>query len=185
MRSHDFSLPNEPKMESNAFPHRMPSSASLINLTSPNLRATQNYRDVRNGPALKTHADLGARTLDTVIQNFEAKGFLSMGRDIAASHHEKWDGSGYPRGIKETQIPLSARILALADVYDALTSVRPYKGAWTHEAALEWIVSRAGVHFDPDVVTVFARRAGLASGIRTRLQDQHVVEPPDVLTRPA
>lgn len=134
---------------------------------------------------MKTHAELGARTLDTVIKNFGAQGFLAMGRDIAAAHHEKWDGSGYPRGIKEDQIPLSARILALADVYDALTSVRPYKGAWTHEAALEWIVSRAGVHFDPDVVTVFNRRAGLASAIRTRLQDQTVVEQPDVLTRPA
>ncbi|MBL8858592.1 MAG: response regulator [Planctomycetes bacterium] len=134
---------------------------------------------------MKSHADLGARTLDTVMQHFAGRGFLAMGRDIAASHHEKWDGSGYPRGLKETQIPLSARILALADVYDALTSVRPYKGAWTHEAALEWIVSRAGVHFDPDVVTVFARRANLATAIRARLQDPVVLEQPDVLTRPA
>jgi len=134
---------------------------------------------------MKTHAELGRKTLDRVIERFESNGFLAMGRDIAGCHHEKWDGSGYPHGLKGERIPLSARILALADVYDALTSVRPYKKAWTHEAALEWIVAGAGVHFDPVAVASFARRASMVASIRTRLQDTPTNEQPDVLTRPA
>lgn len=121
---------------------------------------------------MKTHADVGAQTLDSVIRQFGMQGFLTIGRDIAWCHHEKWDGSGYPRGLRGAAIPLSARILALADVYDALTSVRPYKDAWPHDEALSWIVDRAGAHFDPDVVAAFAKRAGAANEIRERLADR-------------
>lgn len=135
---------------------------------------------------MKTHAELGAQTLDAVIAQFGVQGFLAMGRDIAASHHEKWDGSGYPKGLRGAAIPLSARILALADVYDALTTVRPYKHAWPHEEALDWIKSRANIHFDPEVVASFVRRADEANAIRKRLQDQFESADADgPLARPA
>lgn len=81
--------------------------------------------------------------------------FLSVAREIAYSHHEKWDGSGYPLGLRGENIPLSGRLMAVADVYDALISKRSYKAPMSHEAALEIIRSGAGKHFDPDLVTAF------------------------------
>lgn len=128
---------------------------------------------------MKTHAEIGAQTLDHVIAQFGNQGFLTMGRDIAWCHHEKWDGSGYPRGISGPVIPLSARILALADVYDALTTVRPYKQAWSHEDALDWIRQRAGAHFDPEVVDTFLAHQSQADVIRRRLQDEPDVDARD------
>jgi putative two-component system response regulator len=94
-----------------------------------------------------------------------------MSLDIAWCHHEKWDGKGYPRGLTGEHIPLSARILALADVYDALTSERPYKRAWSHDEALSWILRGSGTHFDPRVVDAFVERAERADQIRSRLAD--------------
>ena len=81
--------------------------------------------------------------------------FLRPAIDIPHCHHERWDGTGYPRHLKEEQIPLSARIFAVADVWDALTSDRPYRDAWTEQKALEYITTNAGKHFDPQVVDVF------------------------------
>ena len=81
--------------------------------------------------------------------------FLRSALDLPYCHHEKWDGTGYPRGLKGLQIPLPARIFAVADVWDALTSDRPYRKAWTEEQALEYIQQQAGLHFDPEVVMVF------------------------------
>lgn len=81
----------------------------------------------------------------------------SAALDIPYCHHEKWDGSGYPRGLKGEQIPLSARIFAVVDVYDALTSDRPYRPGWTKERVLEYIQSLSGSHFDPDVVLEFLK----------------------------
>jgi putative two-component system response regulator len=78
--------------------------------------------------------------------------FLRYAREITYSHQEKWDGSGYPQGLKEQAIPLSARLLAVADVYDALISERQYRPAFTHETAVELIRQGRGEHFDPDVV---------------------------------
>jgi putative nucleotidyltransferase with HDIG domain len=83
--------------------------------------------------------------------------FLKPALDIPYCHHEKYDGSGYPRGLRGSQIPLAARIFAVADVYDALTSDRPYRKAWLAEKAREFILGEAGKHFDPEVVEVFAR----------------------------
>ncbi len=83
--------------------------------------------------------------------------YLHPALDIPYCHHEKWDGTGYPRGLKENQIPLSARIFAVVDVWDALTSNRPYREAWPKEKALEYIQEQAGKHFDPRVVDVFIR----------------------------
>lgn len=81
--------------------------------------------------------------------------YLKPALDIPYCHHEKWDGTGYPRGLKEEQIPLAARIFTVVDVYDALTSDRPYRKAWTKENTLEHIKSLSGTHFDPKVVKLF------------------------------
>jgi len=81
--------------------------------------------------------------------------FLRPALDIPYGHHERWNGTGYPRGLKGEQIPLAARIFAVVDVYDALTSDRPYRRAWTKEKALEHIQSEAGTYFDPNVVQEF------------------------------
>jgi HD-GYP domain-containing protein (c-di-GMP phosphodiesterase class II) len=81
--------------------------------------------------------------------------FLRPALDIPFCHHEKWDGSGYPRGIAGEQIPLAARIFAVVDVYDALTSDRPYRAAWSREKTLEYIEQQSASHFDPRVVTIF------------------------------
>jgi putative two-component system response regulator len=104
---------------------------------------------------MKTHTAIGAQTLDAALREFPGVKFLEMGRDIAATHHEHFDGSGYPGGLGADQIPLSGRIVALADVYDALTSRRVYKSAFTHEVARSMILSESGKHFDPDVVRAF------------------------------
>jgi putative nucleotidyltransferase with HDIG domain len=83
--------------------------------------------------------------------------YLRPALDISYCHHEKWDGSGYPRGLKGDEIPLAARIFAVVDVFDALTSDRPYRGAWTREAALAYIREQSGKHFDPKVVEAFLK----------------------------
>jgi HD-GYP domain-containing protein (c-di-GMP phosphodiesterase class II) len=83
--------------------------------------------------------------------------YLNKAIDIPYCHHEKWDGTGYPRNLKGEEIPIQARIFAVVDVYDALTSDRPYRKAWTREKALAYIVEQSGKHFDPAVVDVFLR----------------------------
>ncbi len=104
---------------------------------------------------IKRHSSLGGDALKAVESQIEGKSFLTLGKEIAYFHHEKWDGTGYPKGLKGEEIPLSARIVALADVYDALTSKRIYKDAYTHDKAKEIIVSDSGKHFAPDVVEAF------------------------------
>jgi HD-GYP domain-containing protein (c-di-GMP phosphodiesterase class II) len=81
--------------------------------------------------------------------------YLKPSLEIPYCHHEKWDGTGYPRGLKEEEIPLPARIFAVADVWDALTSDRPYRQAWTDEQAIKYITEQSGKHFDPQVVRAF------------------------------
>jgi len=125
---------------------------------------------------MKTHADLGARTLDDLVGFSKATNFLSMGRDVAWCHHERWDGTGYPRGLAGESIPLSARIVALADIYDALTHDRPYKRAWSHREAVDWIAELSGTHLDPDVVASFMRRLPQAEAIRLRLADEPILD---------
>jgi HD-GYP domain-containing protein (c-di-GMP phosphodiesterase class II) len=83
--------------------------------------------------------------------------YLRPALDIPYSHHEKWDGSGYPHGLRGFQIPLVARIFAVVDVWDALTSDRPYRTAWTKERVREHICAESGTHFDPQVVDVFMK----------------------------
>lgn len=107
---------------------------------------------------MKTHADLGARTLDAALKEYPGAKFLEIARDIAATHHERFDGTGYPARLKGGDIPLCGRIVALADVYDAMTTKRVYKEAFSHQVARDIIVKESGSHFDPDVVEAFVRR---------------------------
>lgn len=104
---------------------------------------------------MKTHTTLGAQSLQQVAANYPHNQFLQMGLQIARSHHERWDGSGYPEGLKGEQIPLAARVMAIADVYDALRSPRSYKEAWSHERARSTIMEGRGSHFDPTLVDCF------------------------------
>jgi len=104
---------------------------------------------------MKSHTLVGAQTLEAALENYPTAKFLQMARDIALAHHERWDGLGYPRRLQGKEIPLAARIVAVADVYDALTSKRVYKGSFTHTVAREIILGDAGTHFDPDVVEAF------------------------------
>lgn len=104
---------------------------------------------------MKMHTTLGAETLSAALQQNPQALFLQVARDIALSHHERFDGKGYPEGRSGQEIPLAARIVAVADVYDALTSKRVYKGAYTHIAARGIIEKDAGSHFDPEIVKVF------------------------------
>ncbi len=101
---------------------------------------------------MKTHAAIGGKLLDG-----DDSDLMRMAQQIALTHHEKWDGSGYPNGLSGNAIPQAGRIAALADVFDALTSVRPYKKAWTIEAAVAMIKENSGRHFDPELVEVFMR----------------------------
>ncbi|WP_047396709.1 two-component system response regulator [Chitinibacter sp. ZOR0017] len=99
---------------------------------------------------MQTHAEIGARIIGE-----DRSTLLQIARTIALSHHERWDGQGYPQGLAGEAIPLAARIVAIADVFDALTSVRPYKAAWTIEDALAHIAAQAGQHFDPALAALF------------------------------
>jgi len=102
---------------------------------------------------MQTHASIGAEILSG-----DDSELLSMARIIALNHHEKWDGSGYPNGLAGEDIPLVGRVVALADVFDALTSVRPYKKAWSVDAAMEYMDANRGKHFDPKLVDLFRTR---------------------------
>lgn len=101
---------------------------------------------------MKKHVEIGA----DIIGDHESE-LLRLAALIAQTHHEKWDGSGYPAGLKGEEIPLESRIVAICDVFDALTSARPYKTAWPEEKAKDFIVAGAGGHFDPELVQVFLR----------------------------
>lgn len=105
---------------------------------------------------MKTHTTLGRQAIENAERRLGMRvGFLSVSKEIAYSHQEKWDGSGYPEGLAGDAIPLSARLMALADVYDALISKRVYKPAFSHEQACATVVKGRGSHFDPDVTDAF------------------------------
>ena len=104
---------------------------------------------------MKQHATIGADILDEAVRQSPSGGFLGMAAVIARSHHERWDGQGYPAGLAGSQIPLPGRIVAVADVFDALTSRRPYKEPWPVETARAYVEEGAGKHFDPTVVEAF------------------------------
>ena len=106
---------------------------------------------------MKRHCMLGSTTLREIQNKYAKNDFINMGIDICESHHENWDGSGYPRRLKGRDIPFSARIVAVVDVFDALISERPYKQAWTEEDSIKEIKKLVGVKFDKDVVEAFSK----------------------------
>jgi putative two-component system response regulator len=121
---------------------------------------------------MKHHSVLGADTLDAALEQYPEATFLRMARDIAASHHERFDGTGYPNRLFGKDIPLCGRIVAVADVYDALTSKRTYKEAYSHEVARDIIVKGSGTHFDPEMVEAFLAIEDQFVKIRERYADE-------------
>jgi response regulator RpfG family c-di-GMP phosphodiesterase len=121
---------------------------------------------------IKRHTNLGGDAIKAIEMQIEGQSFLALGKEIAYNHHEKWDGSGYPRGLNGEDIPLSARIIALADVYDALTTKRFYKEAYTHEKSRQIIIDLKGTHFDPEVLDVFLALADEFDRIRLENLDE-------------
>jgi putative two-component system response regulator len=131
---------------------------------------------------MKTHARIGGDALARAMQRAvalhpqnggvpEPVRFLQVACTIAYYHHERWDGSGYPRGLAGEAIPRPARLMALADVYDALTTARVYKAAWSREATARHIAEQSGAHFDPDVVAAFVAIRDEFEAIANRLAD--------------
>ncbi len=121
---------------------------------------------------MKTHTTIGAAALEDAAKQLDDSKLICMARDIVISHHEKWDGSGYPFGVAGTDIPLCGRLMAVADVYDALRSKRVYKPAMSHQQALKIIKNDAGTHFDPAVVEAFLECEGEFEEIASSLQDE-------------
>ena len=124
---------------------------------------------------------MGGNAIKAIESQIEGKSFLAMGKEIAYNHHEKWDGTGYPRGLKGEAIPLSARIIALADVYDALTTKRFYKEAYSHDKAKGMIIKLKGKHFDPEVVNAFLAMQEKFDDVRK----EKLKEESDLLQQPA
>jgi len=116
---------------------------------------------------MKTHTRIGATILESPSSNL-----IALARSIALYHHEKWDGSGYPEGLKGEDIPLEVRIVAIADVFDALTSERPYKQAWPLEEALAHLDAQSGKHFDPELVSLFKQHLPEIIEVRSRFSDK-------------
>jgi PAS domain S-box-containing protein len=121
---------------------------------------------------IKCHTRFGGDALAAIESQIEGRSFLHIGKEIAYNHHEKWDGSGYPAGLRGQSIPLAARIVAVADVYDALTTKRFYKEAFSHAKARQTILELRGSHFDPAVVDAFAAIEGQFDLIRQEKMDQ-------------
>ena len=121
---------------------------------------------------MRRHPEIGAETMNAILEASPGASFLTMGRDVAQFHHENWDGSGYCQGLAGEAIPLSARILKAADVYDALTTWRPYKEPWSHERAVALVVAESGKQFDPRIVEVLVRQEAIFDRLRGELSDE-------------
>ena len=109
---------------------------------------------------MKTHAQQGVEAIEKMKRSADLTAFLAHSKFFAGTHHEKWDGSGYPRGLKGEGIPLEGRLMAIVDVYDALTSDRPYKKAFTADESARIIIENAGTHFDPALIKTFRKLEG-------------------------
>jgi response regulator RpfG family c-di-GMP phosphodiesterase len=121
---------------------------------------------------MKTHTLIGESVLNTLENNTNDEGDVIVKAIlIAGGHHEKWDGSGYPRGLRAQNIPLEARIMSLADMYDALVSRRVYKGAWSHDEAVAVIIAKRGTQFDPVIVDAFIAEQARFQEIARTYQD--------------
>lgn len=122
---------------------------------------------------MKTHAQKGYDILCSASASMGDYGdFLTLAQQVALTHHEKWDGSGYPNGLVGRAVPLAGRLVAIVDVYDALRSARPYKAALSHEAAMEMIMVGKGSHFDPQLVDAFVRIGDQVAAFSEQWQDQ-------------
>ena len=163
-----------------------PSEAELLMITSPmhdvgkigipdHILLKPGKLDPREWEIMKKHPAIGARILSDrpskMGKSRKPSKLVKTGRIIALTHHDKWDGTGYPRGLKGEQIPLFGRIVSVADVFDALTSVRPYKKAWMEEAALDLIISENGTQFDPQVSQAFTDVFPQIIDIKNQYQD--------------
>ena len=128
--------------------------------------------DTQEFQIMKTHAMLGRDAISHAEKSLGTDvDFLSMAKEIALSHQEKWDGSGYPEGLSGDDIPISARLMAVADVYDALISRRVYKEAMSHQQAVQIITDGKGSHFDPDMVDAFVHISDQFNAIARRFAD--------------
>lgn len=134
---------------------------------------------------MKQHTTIGAKALEDAVRHNTSGGFLTMAIEIARHHHERYDGRGYPDGLAGRGIPLSARVLAVADVYDALTSPRVYKPAYEPELARQMIAEENGKHFDPVVVEAFQARYDDFLGLLCATQPKEVVLLPSGLSTSA
>jgi HD-GYP domain-containing protein (c-di-GMP phosphodiesterase class II) len=121
---------------------------------------------------IQTHTVIGADTLMAIRHVVGEDELIEMAAAIALSHHEKWDGFGYPHGLAGEQIPLAARVVAIADVYDALTTKRVYKPALPHREACEVILANKGSHFDPELVEAFERVQDEFARVRDQLASE-------------
>lgn len=123
--------------------------------------------------ALQNHCCLGRQAIESAIHDMEdvPLGFLAVAKDIALCHHEKWDGSGYPKGLVGDDIPLAARIMAVSDVFDALTSRRVYKPPMPFDASVELVKQGSGRHFDPDIVAAFLANLPAFRSVSERYAD--------------
>ncbi|HBX37860.1 MAG TPA: two-component system response regulator [Pseudohongiella sp.] len=128
--------------------------------------------DAAEWDVMKQHPVIGAHIIGE-----QSTGLLHTARQIALYHHEKWDGSGYPHGLKGEEIPVEARIVAIADVFDALVSARPYKPAWPVEKAIALIQEEAGRHFDPELVELFLQQLPELLEIKERWAEPETPEP--------
>ncbi len=116
---------------------------------------------------MKQHPEIGARILENPTSSL-----VSLAKSIALTHHEKWDGTGYPKGLRGIEIPIEGRIVAIADVFDALTSPRPYKSAWPVEDAIEHLEKMSGEQFDPELITLFLQELPKILEIKDRFLEE-------------
>jgi response regulator RpfG family c-di-GMP phosphodiesterase len=130
---------------------------------------------------IKRHTILGGDAIRAIESRIVGKSFLYLAREIAYHHHEKWDGSGYPRGFKGDEIPLAARIVALADVYDALTTKRFYKEAYSHEKSKQIIVDLKNSHLDPEIVDTFL----VLEAEFNRIREEKPIDEIELIEKPA
>lgn len=125
---------------------------------------------------MKEHAAFGAE----ILAEDNPSLLIDMAKNVAMTHHEKWDGSGYPKGLQAEEIPLEGRIIAIADVFDALTSKRPYKPAWTVERAIELIKNESGKHFDPQLVNYFIENLDEILAVKAKFSEELAKSSPNI-----
>jgi putative two-component system response regulator len=160
-----FSIPNIKKLYSQEFLEAVP-FASLLHdtgkfLIPKEILGKPNKLTNEEFVIMQQHTEIGGRILtkanEDFKQRFKKDSYFKIASDIATYHHEKWNGKGYPKGLKEHEIPLAARIVAIADVYDALRSRRVYKPSFSHEKSVEIIKNERGRSFDPRLVDIFIK----------------------------